>query len=116
MSGLAQVDGLGIEREGAGFDLRDVQQRVDDAEQMLAAVMDDARVVAPALLVEGPRQVAGQHVGEADDGVQRRAQLVADHRQEVRLGALATSASSFARFSSVSARMRSVTSKKMPSR
>ena len=69
-----------------GLDLRHVEQRVDHGEQMLAGIVDDLGVFASPLGLErSSAPVAGKHLGEADDGVERRAQLVADGREETRL-------------------------------
>ena len=66
----------------AGFDLREVEDVVDDAEQVLGGAAD---------LVElfGLRPVGGtaaQDVGEADDGIHRRANFMAHVGQEGTLG------------------------------
>ena len=52
---------------------------------MLARLVDELRVVAPARGVELERVLVHQHVREADDGVERRAQLVAHGRKEAAL-------------------------------
>ena len=70
----------------ARLDPRQVEDLVDQHQQMLAARMDVVGIV----LVDGDRMGAEQlrlhHLREAEDGVERRAQLVAHRRQEARLG------------------------------
>ena len=48
--------------------------------------MDDLGVFAPSFGHTIERPVGGQHFREPDDGVERRAQLVADRRQKAALG------------------------------
>ena len=65
---------VAVEMEAAGFDLRDVEQPVDQAGQVLGAPAHDLDGVDP------PRRklrVALQQLRVAEDGVERRAQLVA---------------------------------------
>ncbi len=83
---LHHVDQLGNQRSGAGgvdlqlhapgLDLRQVENVVDQAEQVLAVAVNLLRV-AELALPEHAIAVLLQDAGEADDGVQRRAQLVA---------------------------------------
>ncbi len=65
----------------AGFDLREVEDVVDDRQQRLARVPHRLRVVALAGVEIGLEQ----QVGHADDAVHRRADLVAHVGQEVGL-------------------------------
>ena len=79
---------LEVEHHASGLDPRHVENVVDDAEQVGAALVD----VAAILLVLGRAELA-EHarlhdLREADDGVERRAELVADIGQELRLGAV----------------------------
>ena len=66
----------------AGFDLGDVEHVVDQAEQMLAGVLDVPgvfeRLVGRGL---GFFQAVGDDLREADDGAERRAQFVTHMRQ-----------------------------------
>ena len=64
----------------AAFDLGQVENVVDHVEQHPAGTLDVADV-AQLLVVE--RLDAAEHVAEAEDAVERRAQLVADGGQEV---------------------------------
>ena len=69
---------LGRNLEQPRLEPRGVEQQVDDGEQVLGRRMDDARVFdAPFRRNRQGRSVA-QNVGKAEDGVERRAQLVAD--------------------------------------
>ena len=77
----AEVDLLEIEL--AGLYLREVEDVVDDVEQPVGRALDEGQVF-PLFVVE--RGVEGE-VGHAEDGVHRRADLVAHVGQEVALGA-----------------------------
>src|SRR5947209_3954014 len=75
-------DGLGCERlrrdlEIAGLDLRHVEDAVDDREKMAAGLVDEMRIFTAATGVDHQLVFVDEHFGEADDGVERRAQLVA---------------------------------------
>ncbi len=85
---LVAIDLFHAQLEAAGFDLRQIEDVVDEAEQMLAAVADVADVGDVALVAERTEQLALHHLGEADDGVERRAQFVADVGEELGLGAV----------------------------
>ena len=69
----------------AAFDLGQVEDVVDHVQQHLARLLD---VLHVALLLVVQRLDRAQHVAEADDAVQRRAQLVAHRGQEVALEAV----------------------------
>src|SRR5439155_21095752 len=73
-----------IEREAAGLDARQVEQIDDQLQQVLAAALDRRQ---PGVRVCAQAALAAQDLREAEDGVQRRAQLVAHAREEVALGA-----------------------------
>eukprot|EP01136_Pigoraptor_vietnamica_P038840 Opistho-1_new@108703 len=69
----------------AGLDAGDVQHVVDQGQQMPARLQDG--LDPAALLVGGGQQGrVAQQLGEAEHGVQRRAQLVAHAREELGLG------------------------------
>src|SRR5262245_62619925 len=55
---------------------------------MFAAGADVARVADVAFAADGAADLHGDQLGETDDGVERRAQLVAHIGQERRLGAV----------------------------
>ncbi len=50
--------------------------------------MDEFGIVAVAHRLHRAEGAAARHVGEADDGIERRAQFVAHMCQELRLGAV----------------------------
>ena len=70
----------GLDVELAGLNLGEIEDVIDDAEQRRAGVVDLADVVA---LLGIERRLEGE-VREADDGVHRRADLVAHVREERR--------------------------------
>ncbi len=70
----------------AGLDAGQIENAVDDAEQMLAALADQSRIILAFRGIEREIGLVRQHLGEADDGVQRRAQLVAHGGEEAALG------------------------------
>ena len=78
---LVQPEVRGLDIEPAGLDLRKVEDVVDHGEQRRAGVVDLAHVVA---LLRGERRLERQ-MRQADDGVHRRADLVAHVREEHRL-------------------------------
>ena len=78
-----QVKFLFLQRDAPGLDLRDLQHVVDDGQQVLAAAVDRFQVLA---LRRGQVGVTRQQLAEAQDGVERRAQLVAHVGQENALG------------------------------
>src|SRR5258706_14959565 len=69
----------------AGLDFRQVEEVVDEREQVACARLDGFQL--PLLRgIQGARQLHEERPGEADDGVQRRAQLVAHAREKAVLG------------------------------
>ena len=83
-SSSRQRDGAELELHPPGLDLREVEDLVDELEQVAPGVADVADVLLLAL-VELAEHPVEQHVGEADHGVQRRAQLVRHAGQELGL-------------------------------
>ena len=71
-----------VELELAGLDLGEVEQVVDHVEQGIGRGLDDRQVLP---LLVGARGFDGQ-LGHAEDGVHRRADLMADVGQELVLG------------------------------
>jgi hypothetical protein len=71
-----QIHRLGIEFELPGFDLREVQHLVDEAKEVGPGGIHPAQRFQRLFRAEA-RRVADHHLGEPDDGVERRAQLVA---------------------------------------
>ena len=79
-------DRLLVELVTAGLDARQVENLVDQAEQVHAGIVN----VGGIFLVGRHRMLAEHfrlhHFGEAENGVERRAQFVAHLREEARLG------------------------------
>src|SRR5262249_23628250 len=67
-----------------GFDLREVKYLVDEAKEVAAGGIHTPQRFQRLLRAEA-RGVGDHHLGQADDGVERRAQLVAHARKELRL-------------------------------
>ena len=67
-----------------GLDLGEVEQIVHEADHMRARGMDVLEVFLVALVADRPESLLQHHLGKADDGVERRADLVADLGQEIR--------------------------------
>ena len=80
---LAEVEIHRVERQLARFDLREVEDVVEQAHQRVGRDLHHLEILA--LL---RRQLGGEReLGHADDAVHRRADLVAHVRQELALGA-----------------------------
>ena len=69
----------------AALDLRDVEDVVDDGEQVAGGVVDEVGVVDDLVGRQLPLVLLGEQLGEADDGVERRAQLMAHVGDELGL-------------------------------
>ncbi len=82
---LGQVRRLRLEAERSGFDARHVQKLGQYAQQVRGAVVDIAHISPVAVVADGAEQFVPHDLREADDGVERRAQLVAHVREELRL-------------------------------
>ncbi len=80
---LADVEILGLEPQLAGFDLREVENVVDDGEQRVRRALDGGREAALAR-IEFRIQ---QQLGHAQHAVHRRADFVRHAREEFALGA-----------------------------
>ena len=88
VEGAARIQRMGRDVHAAGLDLGDVQQVVDQREQMGAGGMDVAGIVAIAFRADRPETFLGDDFGKAQNGVQRRAQLMAHIGQEGGLGGI----------------------------
>ncbi len=77
-----------MQRHAAGLDARHVEDVVDDAEQVGAAGVDVLAVFQVFRRAQFAEHARLHDFREADDGVERRAQLVADIGQELGLGAV----------------------------
>src|SRR5262249_5388360 len=78
-----QINTLGIEFELAGFDLREVQYLIDEAQEVGAGGIHTAQRFQRLFRAEA-RRVSHHHLRQADDGVERGAQLVAHAGEELR--------------------------------
>ena len=74
---------VAVEMEAAGFDLRYVEQAVDETGQMLGAAAHDLDGIHPA---RGKSGVAFEQLGIAEDGIERRAQFVTQAHDVPALG------------------------------
>ena len=75
-----------VEPDAAGLDLRHVEDVVDHVEQVLPALVDVAAILAVFLCAERAEHARLHDLGESDDGIERRAQLMAHIGEELRLG------------------------------
>src|SRR6185437_10158102 len=69
----------------AGFDFGEVKDVVDELQKM-AAADEDVVAVFELPVVQIAEDFVGEHFGESDDGVERRAQFVAHVGEELALG------------------------------
>ena len=74
------VEGLGQEVDPAGLDLREVEDLVDEREERLPRGLHGADISRLLGIGRGVEE----KLGHAEDAVQRRAELVADGREEAR--------------------------------
>ena len=81
--GLGEVHALARKGDLAALHARDLQDVVDEVEELVARLVDAPQVVGGLLGVGG---VAARELGEADDGVERRAHVVAHVVEERLLG------------------------------
>src|SRR5262249_59326508 len=72
---------LRVKLKLARLNLGEVEHLVDEAEQVGTSAMDALKWLLRLLCAEA-RRVGDQHVGQPDDGIERRAQLVADARDK----------------------------------
>ena len=82
---LAEIDRGEIEFELAGLDLREIEEIVDQREQMRAAGVDVIDIAAVLVVADLAEALQPHHFREAEDGVERRAQFMADLGEEFRL-------------------------------
>ena len=83
---LRDIAGSFVELEAAGLDLRGVENAVDDAQQVLAAIPDVPRVLEILVRTDRPIELPANDLGEPEDRVQGGAQLMAHVGQELALG------------------------------
>ena len=72
--------------EFSGLDLRHVEDAVDQFEQVIAGFVHQVRIFDITWATQGAEHLLHHHFREADDGVERRAQLVAHIGKEAALG------------------------------
>ena len=77
-----------MQANAARLEPRHVEHVADDVEQVLAAGEDVGAIVAVLFRAERTEGLAFHQLREADDRVERRAQLVAHVGEEFRLGAV----------------------------
>src|ERR1700730_10137352 len=84
VEGGGEIEGLRLQLHAAGLDLGQVEDVVDEREEVLARRQD---VVEVLLLVamDLAEHALQQHLGEADDGIERRPELVRHVREEFAL-------------------------------
>ena len=74
------------EFELARFDLAQIEQVVGETHHMAAGSVDVLEIVLVALVADRAETLLHHHFGEAEDGVQRRADFVADLGEKIGLG------------------------------
>ncbi len=84
---VGDIDRLLLQLHAPGLDLGQVEHVVDKGQQVAGRLQDRVDVLR-LLLVEAAEGLRLQQLREADDGIQRRAQLVAHAGQEGGLGAV----------------------------
>ena len=75
-----------VELVASGLDARQIEDLVDQVQQVNAGVVNVGRIFLVDRHGVRAENFALHHLGEAEDGVERRAQLVAHLREEARLG------------------------------
>src|SRR3546814_2419340 len=83
---VGDVDSLLVQLHAPRLDLREVEDVADDRQQMAGAAADVLCIFTVLRISERPEQSLLHDLGEADNGIQRRAQLMAHVREEGRLG------------------------------
>ena len=79
-----QIHRLGIEFKLAGFDLREIEDLVDQAQEVGPGGIHTAQRLHRLFRAES-RRVGDHHLRQTDDRIERRAQLVAHVGEELRL-------------------------------
>ena len=74
----------GVELKFPGFDLRQIEYLIDEAKEMSPGAV---HALQRLLRLFGPetRRIGDHHLGQTDDGVERRAKLVAHAGDKLRL-------------------------------
>ena len=84
---LVEADARERQLHAPGLDLGEVEKVVDEADHVGARGVDVPQVVLVAVVADRPEAFLQHHLGKADDGVEGRADLVADLGEEVGLSA-----------------------------
>ena len=79
-----ELHGLWVELKFAGLDLRQVEHLVDEAKEVGSSAVYALQRLLRLFRAEA-RRIGDHHLGQTDDGVERRAQLVAHAGDELRL-------------------------------
>ena len=82
---MDQRDRFFVEFVASGLDAREVEDFVDEIEQVHAGIMDVGGIVLVDRNGVGAKNFALHHFREAENGIERSAQLVAHLREEARL-------------------------------
>jgi hypothetical protein len=82
-----QVELRQLQLHAPRFDLREIEDVVDEGEEMVSR-LEDVLEILGLLLVDVAEHLLGQDLREPDDGVERRAQLVRHVGEKLRLVAV----------------------------
>jgi len=74
-----------VELELSGVNMREIEDVVDDLEQVLTALANEPGIFL-LFRLKRPREAALQHIREAEDRIERGAQLVAYICEKLRFG------------------------------
>ncbi len=85
MKHAVHVDHVFGELQLTGIQAGEIENVVDQAQQVGPAIADQPRIIPVLLVAERSMDFSDHQVREPDDGVQRRAQLVAHRGEEMRL-------------------------------
>ena len=81
---VAQVHRSEIELKLAGFHLREVEQVIDERQEKPAAGMDVVHIAAVLVILDFAEALKPHDFRESHDGIERRAQFMADAGKEFR--------------------------------
>ncbi len=79
---LGHHEGFGHQFVAPSLDLAHVEHGIDEREKMRARAVDQIHIFALAIILELAEIFAGEDFRKAENGVERRAQFMADGRQE----------------------------------
>src|SRR5271169_3039485 len=83
---IVEVLGSESEIELSGLNSAEIGEVVEDGDHAFAGSADILDVFDVTLVAERAEPLADHHFGKSDDGVERRADLMADPRQQIGLG------------------------------